>query len=90
MEQNLTIEQELQPIVDDLRQHLAEKREELQSNPNFNAYTKDALQNRENEIKGFEFFINFVDKNPLLQATIIASFTEYAEEIKKRINEISC
>ncbi|SDG11274.1 hypothetical protein [Mucilaginibacter gossypii] len=79
---------ELEEIVNDLKHCLAEKEEEITSNPNVSSYAVSALQNRQLEVALFEKSTREVTSDPTQKANIITNFTIGAKELKAAINSI--
>jgi len=81
---------ELEEMVDDLKNYIRIKKNELLKLPGFNSYTDGEILNRYGDIESFENASKVASTVAYPKSEIIKNFQRDADEIKKRIDEISC
>lgn len=80
---------EIEMIIEDLKQCLFNKQEEISSTIDpVNAYTTSSMNNRKIEVALFEQSARNVTNDPFEKDNIIKNFRKGAEELKLAINSI--
>jgi hypothetical protein len=79
---------ELDTIIRDLKQCLANKEDEISASPGASSHIISALHNRKLEVALFEKSSREVKSDPTQKTNIINNFTKGANELKDAINNI--
>lgn len=79
---------ELKLLLQEIKDKLAQKEEEISKTGSISTNTSSLINNRRSDIASFENAIGQVTNDPFQKKIIINNFTKNAEEIKMRISEI--